>query len=836
MAGISAIQALSGLDFKLPVNFSKLGRPMRYRMAELFLYFTIFVLSVASVQSQEIEASLTDEELAWIAENPVIRATNEMDWAPIDFRQDGRPVGFSVDYLNLIAQKTGLQIEYINGYTWEGLLDLLREREIDIAQSITYAEQYEDFLDYTDPYLAIPQVFFGRVGEARINSIDDLEGKKIGVIQEWAEAYSIREKFSQFDFTFYASNLEALLALSVGEIDLFTMKSPAGNYIIAHNFISNVEVVGIDDFIGITNDSFISVATRSDWPILNSIIKKGIEAVSEEEFNEISNKWRFNFYANQEVNLTPQELTWLASNRVIRIAADPNSEPLEFVDREGKVSGIAGAYLKEIEEKLGITFEWIGNQTWLEGMEQLRSGNADVIAVVTPTEERSEFLSFTDNFLDVAHMIFGLDGKEVFANMDGLQDHKVVQVRGNALTEKILNDYPDLDITIVDSALQALKLLAIGEVDAYVASIPVASHKIASEGLTQIVVAGETPYRGEYAIGIRSDLTQLSSAINKAMRTITAEERAEISRNWLVLRVENEENTELIINILAGAFIVFAVILAWNYSLQREINRRIEIQGKLENSEERAKRALVEAETANEAKSSFLANMSHEIRTPLNAIIGFSEAMLMGVGGKVTSKKHQEYLSDINNSAEHLSTVIKDILDLSKIEAGKWHLNEKEFLFDDCIQDVFKMLEPHAQQKNIDLNYENGHRIEIKGDEHAFKRIAINLISNSIKFTDQDGFIQCVVRPPDEQGVEIDIIDNGIGIPADRIDRVLTPFEQSIDGYELNEEGTGLGLSIVKKLVDLHDGAIKISSKVNEGTCVTISIPGYRLNSQPGNI
>lgn len=206
----------------------KMRAPMKWLM---FVYIIVVSHLVSNAQTADIEAKLTEEEIAWIAEHPVIRATNEMDWAPIDFVQDGNAVGFSVDYLNLIARKTGLKIEYVSGYSWEGLLELLRNRELDVAQSVTFAPQFEEFLEYTDPYLGIPQVFFGRIGEDRINSSEDLLGKRIGVIREWADTYEIREKFPHLNFTDFQSNNDALLALSIGEIDLFTMKLPAGNYI-----------------------------------------------------------------------------------------------------------------------------------------------------------------------------------------------------------------------------------------------------------------------------------------------------------------------------------------------------------------------------------------------------------------------------------------------------------------------------------------------------------------------------------------------------------------------------------------------------------------------------
>jgi len=225
--------------------------------------------------------------------------------------------------------------------------------------------------------------------------------------------------------------------------------------------------------------------------------------------------------------------------------------------------------------------------------------------------------------------------------------------------------------------------------------------------------------------------------MQKALRSVSAEEKAEISRAWIGFQSEPEINYTLVWQVLFIGLVIVVLILIWNYGLRREVERRKEIERELIKSQRVAKLAQSEAEQANQAKSAFLANMSHEIRTPLNAIIGFSEAMLGGVDGDVKSDRHKEYLTDIKNSGEHLSTVIKDILDLSKIEAGKWQIEENTFNFEKSIKEVFTMLSPQAEAKNITLTYDAEDKISsatVSGDESAIKRIFINLISNSIKF------------------------------------------------------------------------------------------------------
>lgn len=233
---------------------------------------------------------------------------------------------------------------------------------------------------------------------------------------------------------------------------------------------------------------------------------------------------------------------------------------------------------------------------------------------------------------------------------------------------------------------------------------------------------------------------------------------------------------------------------------------------------------------ANEYKSNFLANISHEIRTPLNAIIGFSETMLLGIHGKITEPKYQEYLTDIKTSGEHLSTVINGILDLSKLEAGKWKIAEEEFSLNNCINESVNMLSSLTDEKNIKTTVEtNDYDINIMGDNHIFTRIIINLLSNAIKYTEENGEISCRSNKNEDGSVNIEIIDTGIGISADRIKQIFVAFEQGSNAYVANQDGTGLGLPITKKLIELHSGTITITSELNVGTCANIFIPQSRV-------
>ena len=637
---------------------------MRY-IASLMLVLLCLINANSMAQDIDPKVELTPEEIAWIKEHPVITSTNEMEWAPLDFVDNGEAIGFSIDYLNLVALKVGLKIEYVNGYVWDVLLAKLEAKEIDMAQSIIKTPDREVYLNFTDPYLNLPMVYFGREGADRINSTEDLKGKRIGVVIESISDRIYTEDYSHLNIIKFDSTVEALKALSAGAIDIHADILPVSRYMIRTNLLPGIEVVGDKFFPETENADLIRLAARKDWPELNSILSKGMAAVSVMEFRDIAEKWQTqqNFVISDGIGLTPEEKTWLSANRVIDVSIDLNQAPLEFLDDEGNISGMTGAYLKLIGDKLGIEFRNGGAENWQQALEKIKSGDTQLITFASITEERREFLTFIDSYIDVVHMVFARENGEIYGNLDSLSGRKIAQVNGDAIKESIERDYPTIEVVGAETSADALRMGALGEVDAFIGSIPNVTNIVNTEGLTNITVVGDTPYRAENAFGIRKDLPLLASAMQKALRSVSAEEKAEISRAWIGFQSEPEINYTLVWQVLFIGLVIVVLILIWNYGLRREVERRKEIERELIKSQRVAKLAQSEAEQANQAKSAFLANMSHEIRTPLNAIIGFSEAMLGGVDGDVKSDRHKEYLTDIKNSGEHLSTVIKDILD-----------------------------------------------------------------------------------------------------------------------------------------------------------------------------
>ena len=249
----------------------------------------------------------------------------------------------------------------------------------------------------------------------------------------------------------------------------------------------------------------------------------------------------------------------------------------------------------------------------------------------------------------------------------------------------------------------------------------------------------------------------------------------------------------------------------------------------LKASERRLIQARNQAETANLAKSEFLANMNHELRTPLNAIIGFSEIIAHELFGPLGNEKYLDYIKDIHQSSLHLLSIIKDVLDMSKIEAGKLELSRERLNIRSLIGEVIRMMRERAQSRGIKLaTMLADENLEIWADESAMKQIFLNLLSNAIKFS-RDGGEVCIRVAADKPDLAIvEFEDHGIGMNEEELERALLPFGQAKPSTTRNYGGTGLGLPITKGLIEAHGGKLAIESRSGQGTIARITVPTER--------
>ncbi|MBV9510597.1 MAG: PAS-domain containing protein, partial [Caulobacteraceae bacterium] len=244
----------------------------------------------------------------------------------------------------------------------------------------------------------------------------------------------------------------------------------------------------------------------------------------------------------------------------------------------------------------------------------------------------------------------------------------------------------------------------------------------------------------------------------------------------------------------------------------------------------------IRAEGANKAKSEFLANMSHELRTPLNAINGFSEIMVAEMFGPLGDRRYKEYAGDILSSGQHLLALINDILDMSKIEAGKMNLKFEPMSLEDVVEDAVRLVKNRAEQTGLTIKVDLPSLPEVEADYRAVKQVLLNLLSNALKFTPHGGTVTVSAelrRDGVGDRVRMAVTDTGIGISAEDLKRLAKPFEQIESQHSKTQQGTGLGLALTKSLVEMHEGVLELASEPGAGTTVSFILP-VRHGEAPG--
>ncbi len=264
-----------------------------------------------------------------------------------------------------------------------------------------------------------------------------------------------------------------------------------------------------------------------------------------------------------------------------------------------------------------------------------------------------------------------------------------------------------------------------------------------------------------------------------------------------------------------------------NAALEREIRERRRVESELRTAKE-------QAEVASRAKSEFLAMVSHELRTPLNAVIGFSEMLVFEMFGPIGDGRYKGYAEDIRSSGLHLLGLINNILDLSKVEANKFQLNEQNIVLSDLVAEALHLVEAKARDSGIILGTEIADSLPVLyADERALKQIVLNLLSNAIKFTPRDGHVTVSANYDRRRGLVVSISDTGIGIAEPDLRTILQPFIQVDSSLSRKYEGTGLGLPLTKSLVELHGGILEIESGLGEGTTASAIFPHERAIQRP---
>jgi signal transduction histidine kinase len=780
--------------------------------------------------AKPVNLVLTDAERAWLAQHPRIQVGIMDAWPPLNYLDQNQiPQGIGVDYLAALNKRLGNALVPVPA-PFEKNYALVQSRHLDALMDISQRPDREALFNFTRPYIVIPHVIVGRKGEGYLKTEQDLVGKIIALERSFHNITYFRKNYPQVTVREYESTSAALDAVSRGEADAYAGNRAVVVYLMEKELLNNLRLMG-----RLTEPkSTLQFGVRKGQSRLAAILDKALASLTAEEERTIRQKWLQE--NGQGLELSKSERAWLKAHPTIRVALDPAWAPVEFLDEHGIPRGIAPDYLQKLGELLGVRFEIAKGQEWPSLLEGVRRRDLDMIPALHRTEERETYLGFTDSYLSLPIGIFTSQEAQYIASINELAGKKIAVVKGHAVEQILTRQHPGLRLIPATSIVTALQMLARGEVAAVVDSTVSIGYYLSQLGMTNIKLAGETPYRYELAMGVRSDWPELAGILNKALLTIPKSERNDLYGKWTALPQERQVDYGLILKILAGALGVVALFAFWNWRLGHEVATRKKAETQLRASQHHLMHTVdalnankEELEAANRKlkeidhlKSLFIASMSHELRTPLNSIIGFTGILLQGLAGELNGEQKKQ-LGMVKSSSEHLLALITDIIDLSKIEAGKIDLSLESFDLAEVVSEVLGSFQVIAERKALALAAEMPPSLMLVSDKRRIRQVLVNLVGNAMKFTQQGG-VTVTARAQD--GIlTVAVRDTGLGIKAEDLGRLFKSFSQVTTVEAPKHEGSGLGLYLSRRLITLLGGEIGVESEFGKGSVFSFTLP-----------
>jgi polar amino acid transport system substrate-binding protein len=535
------LQSGKEIPMELREALQKLSHPLIYEQEEIGILHLYYVGVVES------SLDLTAEERAWITKNPEIRVGNELDWPPFDFAEDGKPMGYSIDFFKLVSQKVGLKAQFINGYTWVKLLAMLKAGEFDVLPAIYKTEERQKELAFTTGYYTQPTVMVVAGDNQTIKTLHDLSGKRLAAVEGFATTEVIMEKYPDIKLHPVASLLDGMMAVSTGQVDAFVDSIGNISYLTQKSFIPNVKIVTDKSLHHLANPA-LHFGVPLDKVILRDILQKGLEAVTKDEEREIGLRWLSGTGQSGQPDsasgLNQEELNWIKFHPQVRLGVDPSWAPFDFVEAD-KHQGISADILQLLSDQLGLDFQLVPDQSWQNVLDGARDRSIDVISFAAKTPKRSEYLLFSNPVEYITWVIVANSDKDGIADsLAGLVGRKIAVVKGYSILETIRQRYPDLEISEVVSPLAGLRALEAGKVDAYIGNHAVVSYLKKKEQLQKISIIGKTEFEPqELSIAVRSDWPILQSIINKGLDNIPYDEILKIRSRWIPVETAGQIST-----------------------------------------------------------------------------------------------------------------------------------------------------------------------------------------------------------------------------------------------------------------------------------------------------
>ena len=742
--------------------------------------------------------------------------------------EKGARKGYGYELLETLSGYTGWQFEYVT-CDWSDCFEKLKNGEIDIIGGISYTEDRTQEMLFSDEPMGVEKYYlYADLARADISASDfkTLNGKKIGVLMgtepevmlaEWEEKYGLKTEHVNI-----SNNEDVKQKLANHEIDCFVSLEES---FWAERGISTITRVG---------ESGIYYAINKNRPDIKEELDDAMRALDEAVPFYTADLYKRYFSMDYTPILTGEEKAWLKEHGAIKMGFLTSDSGVSTYDpATGEFTGVITDYIQFAADCLGnqeLEFQLVGYDSKEAELDALKSGEIDMIFHCDQNPNLAEEYHFACTNTTWTSNLMAVTNKQHF-NENNVNRIAVPQNK-LSLKKYLAFYYPQWEIVDCDTQEDAARLVKDGQADCFVTGI--SSENKYSKKYSFYSVPLVNPVRSCFAVN--SGNRSLLSILNKTIKAMPVNMLAgalamyKSSARKVTLSDFIKDNffKVMLISSIAVAVVLLTILMLLQKARKAEAAAR---KAASDTQELNAKLqvAVEKAETANRAKSTFLSNMSHDIRTPMNAIIGFTTLALSNIDD---TDRVKDYLGKTLASSNHLLSLINDVLDMSRIESGKIHLEEVEVNLSDVLHDLKTIVsgQIYAKQLELYMDVMDVTDEDVYCDKTRLNQILLNLLSNAIKFTPAGGTVSVRVRQLAGKvhgcgQYEFRIKDNGIGMSQEFAQKIFEPFERERTSTVSRIQGTGLGMAITKNIVDMMGGTIEVQTAQGKGTEFTVCVP-----------
>ena len=742
--------------------------------------------------------------------------------------EKGARKGYGYELLETLSGYTGWQFEYVT-CDWSDCFEKLKNGEIDIIGGISYTEDRTQEMLFSDEPMGVEKYYlYADLSRADISASDfkTLNGKKIGVLMgtepevmlaEWEEKYGLKTEHVNI-----SNNEDVKQKLANHEIDCFVSLEES---FWAERGISTITRVG---------ESGIYYAINKNRPDIKEELDDAMRALDEAVPFYTADLYKRYFSMDYTPILTGEEKAWLRKHGAIRMGFLASDSGVSTFDpATGEFTGVITDYIQFAADCLGnqeLEFQLVGYDSKEAELDALKSGEIDMIFHCDQNPNLAEEYHFACTNTTWTSNLMAVTNKQHF-NENNVNRIAVPQNK-LSLKKYLAFYYPQWEIVDCDTQEDAARLVKDGQADCFVTGI--SSENKYSKKYSFYSVPLVNPVRSCFAVN--SGNRSLLSILNKTIKAMPVNMLAgalamyKSSARKVTLSDFIKDNffKVMLISSIAVAVVLLTILMLLQKARKAEAAAR-KAASDTQELNVKLQVAVEKAESANRAKSTFLSNMSHDIRTPMNAIIGFTTLALSNIDD---TDRVKDYLAKTLASSNHLLSLINDVLDMSRIESGKIHLEEVEVNLSDVLHDLKTIVSGQIYAKQLEL-YMDAMDVtdeDVYCDKTRLNQILLNLLSNAIKFTPAGGTVSVRVRQLAGKvrgcgQYEFRIKDNGIGMSQEFAQKIFEPFERERTSTVSRIQGTGLGMAITKNIVDMMGGTIEVQTAQGKGTEFTVCVP-----------